>query len=400
MSQPAPPTETADEPNRAGKTLTHEELDQARRWRAAGWPVSVIAQRLRRSHTTIRAYLNGRRVPGPRRKSAPRADAFPSFVDYTRQRLADDPHLETLPLHRELIKLGYSGSYHTLLRNMQANDISTSGCSHCRPSHRHISPAAATAFEHATVLPMPVAVVNGEILTSYLQRLAITNHIAVADLLAILPPWFRTKVHNHDDRVRHHMLVHVVKDALNALAALTNTPTDQLARALPAFGSRDLPDPVRATHACNKCLATKGIHHQIPIHMPGYQHICVRHRLWISPADIPQLDLTACPAITRAQRRACHLARRFGAEQLMFAQLAAERDVRNLPYRPTPEPPQHHWRYRLQRLRNTNPQADSAIAHEQFVRAALYPDAIVRAAQTVNKAQDLLATYAGHEKIF
>lgn len=63
----------------------------------------------------------------------------------------------------------------------------------------------------------------------------------------------------------------------------------------------------------------------------------------------------------------------------MFAQLAAEGEVRNLPYRPAPEPPRHHWRYRLQRLRNANPQADTAAAHDQFMRAALYPDAIATA---------------------
>lgn len=377
---PATPHETDEQSSRAGKTLSHEELDQARRWRAAGSSVAVIAQRLQRSTTTVRAYLNDIRAPGHRRKAAPRADAFPAFADYSRQRLADDPHLETRPLHRELAKLGYPGSYQALWRHLQANDINTSGCPHCRPSQKAISPAAATVLEHTAAVPMPVALVRGEILSSYLERLAVTNHITVTDLLSVLPPWFRTKVRNHDDRVRHHMLAPVVKDALNMLAALTNTPPAQLVRALPAFGSDDLPDPVRATHACRKCLATKGIRHQVPVHMPGYQHICARHRLWISPAGIPQLDLTACPAITRAHRHARYLADCFGSEQLMLAQLAAEREVRNMPYTPTPEPPLHHWRYRLQRLRNTNPQADIAIAHEQFIRAALYPDAIDRAA--------------------
>ena len=389
MTHTTPPAETVDISSRAGKSLTHEELDQARRWRTAGSSITAIAKHLQRSRGTIKAYLDGMRAPGHRRKPPPRADPFPEFADYSRQRRADDPHLETRPLHRELVKLGYPGSYQALWRHLQANGINTSRCPHCRPAQKPLRPAAATKTEHATVLPMPVALVNGELLSSYLQRLAITNHITVTDLLAVLPPWFRTKVPNHDDRVRHHMLAHIVKDALNALAALTSTPSPQLARALPAFGSHDLPDPVRATHACHKCLATRGIRRQVPIHVPGYQHICIRHRLWISPADIPQLDLTACPAITRAQRGACSLANRFGAEQLMFAQLAAEREVRNMPYRPTPDPPPRHWRHRLQRLRNTNPQADVAIAHDQFIRAALYPDAIARAAKALDQTSKI-----------
>jgi transposase len=392
MTQTPPPAETVDSSSRAGKPLTQAELDQARRWRTTGSSITAIAKHLQRSRGTIKAYLDGVRAPGHRRKPPPRADPFPAFADYCSQRLADDPHLETRPLHRELVKLGYPLSYQALWRHLQANGINTSGCSDCRRSQKPLRQAATSALEDISALPMPVALVNGEILSSYLQRLAVTNHITVADLLAVLPPWFRTKVPNHDDRVRHHMLAHIIKDALTALAMLTKTPADQLARALPAFGSHDLPDPVRATHACHKCLAAISIRHQVPVHMPGYQHICLRHRLWIGPAGIPQLDLTSCPAITHAQRHALKLMNRFGAEQLMFAQLAAERDVRNLPYRPTPEPPRHHWRHRLQRLRNTNPQADTAIAHDQFIRAALYPDAIARAATTLEQSRTTAQT--------
>jgi hypothetical protein len=29
------------------------------------------------------------------------------------------------------------------------------------------------------------------------------------------------------------------------------------------------------------------------VHIPGYQHICLRHPQWITPAGVPQLDLIA-----------------------------------------------------------------------------------------------------------
>ncbi|MFF2628636.1 hypothetical protein ACFVUN_23030 [Kitasatospora griseola] len=58
--------------------------------RRQGWSISAIARHLGRDRKTIRAYLNGERVPEHR---AQLPDAFVPFMDYCRQRLADDPHL-------------------------------------------------------------------------------------------------------------------------------------------------------------------------------------------------------------------------------------------------------------------------------------------------------------------
>ncbi|MFF8196438.1 helix-turn-helix domain-containing protein [Streptomyces bobili] len=52
-----------------------------------GWTISAIARHLGRDRKTIRAYLNGDQVPGQRRQSP---DAFVPFLQYCRQRLADD----------------------------------------------------------------------------------------------------------------------------------------------------------------------------------------------------------------------------------------------------------------------------------------------------------------------
>jgi len=61
--------------------LTPEEFRKARQWQNKGWPTVMIARHLRRSPATIKAYLSGQRVPGPR--AAP-ADTFASFAGYGR----------------------------------------------------------------------------------------------------------------------------------------------------------------------------------------------------------------------------------------------------------------------------------------------------------------------------
>jgi len=77
-----------------------------------GWSISAIARHLGHDRKTIRAYLNGVREPGVRRKSVP--DLIDPFVEYCRIRLADDPHLWASTLLDELRPLGFTGSYQSL----------------------------------------------------------------------------------------------------------------------------------------------------------------------------------------------------------------------------------------------------------------------------------------------
>ena len=67
-----------------------------------GWSITAIANHLGRDRKTIRAYLNGERVPGVRR-SAP--DPLEPFVPYLRQRFVDDPHVWASALHDEVTRL-------------------------------------------------------------------------------------------------------------------------------------------------------------------------------------------------------------------------------------------------------------------------------------------------------
>ena len=123
-------------------------------------------------------------------------------------------------------------------------------------------------------------------------------------MLTVLPSWFSTKISNRDDRAQHHMLIPATAEALRALAHLTGTTPASLARALPAFGTADPHSPVRATTACRRCAARRGIHQPVPVHLPAHHKVCTRHGIWLSDAGQPQLDLAACPEIITAQHRA------------------------------------------------------------------------------------------------
>ena len=57
----------------------------------AGWSIASIARHLGRDRKTIRAYLDGDRVPGQRQRSSP--DPFAPFADYVAARLAEDRHV-------------------------------------------------------------------------------------------------------------------------------------------------------------------------------------------------------------------------------------------------------------------------------------------------------------------
>jgi len=363
------------------RKLAAGEFRKARHWQNKGWPVAVIARHLRRSPATIKAYLSGQRVPGPR---AARADTFASFAGYSRRRLADDPHLTTRSLFREVAGLGYPGSYQSFCRALQRHHLQP-GCQPCRaPSRPGVPPPPAGHSQHPGPLPIPASPVTGETLVSYLGRLAAANHLTTSDLLVILPAWFRTKISSHDDRGQHHMLAPAAAGALRRLAIATGMAPTALARALPAFGGGP-PDPVRATTACRRCAATRGIHQPVPVHVPAHQQICTRHGIWLTGAGRPQLDLAACPEIIAAQHHARRLLRHGTAQQLIFAQLAAARRIASQPDHDTVSAvrsPQDRQR-RARLLKASNPHTSSTAAQDELICAAIYPDAIALAATTL-----------------
>ncbi|CAG6396724.1 hypothetical protein SCOCK_450039 [Actinacidiphila cocklensis] len=108
--------------------LTVEEDLDAHALRRQGWTISAIARHLGRDRKTIRAYLNGERAPRQRRQAP---DAFVPFLDYCRQRLADDPHLWASTLFDELVQLGCRGAYSTFTGALCRYQVRP----HCEPCH-------------------------------------------------------------------------------------------------------------------------------------------------------------------------------------------------------------------------------------------------------------------------
>jgi hypothetical protein len=218
----------------------------------------AIAKKLGHSYNTITDYLHGRTTPGLR---AARPDLLTdALAGYCRQRFTDDPHLRPRVVLAELTEFGYRGSTRTFYRGLRRQQLPP-GCQQCRtpqgPSGLPCVPAH--ELRRAPPLPIPVPLITGEVLISYLGRLATANHLTLAEVLTVLPPWFRSKIRNHDDRSQHHALSPAVPQSLHALAHLTSGAPGSLARALPAFGTGNLADPVRATAACHKCTACHGI---------------------------------------------------------------------------------------------------------------------------------------------
>lgn len=111
--------------------LTREEDIEATALAARGWTISAIARHLGRDRKTIRGYLTGVRTPGVRAKPvAAGPDPFEKYVEYSTQRLTEDPHLWATALHDELSELGYRGSYPSLTRALRTRGLRPA-CANC-----------------------------------------------------------------------------------------------------------------------------------------------------------------------------------------------------------------------------------------------------------------------------
>lgn len=101
--------------------LTRENDVEVHALHKRGWTISAIARHTGHDRKTIRAYLNGERSPGERKKST--ADPFEPFLAYVTARLVEDPHLWSRTLCDELEDLGYTQSYPTLTRQIRQRGL-------------------------------------------------------------------------------------------------------------------------------------------------------------------------------------------------------------------------------------------------------------------------------------
>ncbi len=109
--------------------LTHGEDVEAHALRSRGWTISAIARHLGRDRKTVRAYINGERVPGVRAKTAP--DPLEPFTKYLTARFVDDPHIWASALYDEVRRLGYPLSYPSFARQVRLAGLRP----HCEACH-------------------------------------------------------------------------------------------------------------------------------------------------------------------------------------------------------------------------------------------------------------------------
>lgn len=301
-----------------------------------------------------------------------------TLADYSRQRLTEDPDLSPGALFKELKQRGLPASRATFYREL--HQFRQSGKQSSHPDRDLLMEMVGRSRPldhpgaHAVVLPRPVAPITGESLRSFLTRLAQANHLALTEVLAVLPSWFSTKVNNPDELFEHHTLVAATAEALSALAGLARTTPHHLTRALPVFNGTHTRGPLRATTACRYCTARRGLREPVPVHLPVHLKVCTHHGIWLSDAGQPNLDVNACPEIITAQHKAKRLLRRYTSQQLALAHEIAVAALAPWPANQAAIP--HHWRHRLLTLQTTNHHRGVGVDHDAHTRAAKYPDAI------------------------
>jgi hypothetical protein len=327
-----------------------------------GMAVSQIARRVGHDRKTIRIYLDGHRAPGQHRADA--ADTYAPFAAYILQRAGDDVHLRTSGLHREIAALGYAGSYPAFTRQLRDLDVSAACTRHCRPPQLA---RVAVSLQPSAPLPVRVAPITGETVSSYLSRVAAAAHLPLTTITAVLPRWFAVRTVACDD-IGTARPGRFQPGYVSHLATLTGITETTLSHALPALarhrgGARP---PLRSAFACHRCAAGHGQAGLVPVHLPAWQRVCQHHRIWLGRAA--QINLTAVPDVTAAGSRASRLARQYGTTTFVLAETTARQDAIGGPAALRRAPA----------LALASPRPDPG--HPDMAEAAAYPETVQAAA--------------------
>jgi hypothetical protein len=165
-------------------------------------------------------------------------------------------------------------------------------------------------------LPIPLPPAHGEVLTSYVGRLAVVHGLPHAEL------WNHLGVADRPGQRR--------RITLDRLATATGHPPGSLARALPEL--RDPPQQWASLRhlpqrACPRCAAR---HRGGPVRrlLAHHQYLCTRHGYWLGvpdpTQDEPPPPLAAqYPQLAAAQRRHQRLVTRHGWQTTFGAVVAA-----------------------------------------------------------------------------
>jgi hypothetical protein len=144
-----------------------------------------------------------------------------------------------------------------------------------------------------------------------------------------------------------------------------------------------------ASGACRRCTLARRIPGPIPVHLPAHHRICLRHGIWLPAAGLPQLDISRCPDILKAEKRARHATRQYSPEQMILAETQTQQAIAG----PAPQPSrpgdaaQRAWRQRIQTIIEANHRdAIEANPHVLF-QAAGHPEVIAGAISSLTHAR-------------
>ena len=107
--------------------LTREDDVDAHALHARGWTIAAIARHLGHDRKTIRAYLNGTRTAGVRKRAE--EDHFDRFERYVRARFREDPHVWASVVFDEIVELGFERSYPVFTAQVRRRGLRP----HCEP---------------------------------------------------------------------------------------------------------------------------------------------------------------------------------------------------------------------------------------------------------------------------
>lgn len=239
-------------------------------------------------------------------------------------------------------------------------------------------------------LPIIVRPAAGELLVSYIARLADANGVPAGRLLC----WVGEcgTVPRELSRRRDGWLNH---PARHRLETATGLPAATLVRALPGLGStapnpggdpgipvicwRQQPPAARWVSACRACTTRCADAPPVVVEVPASRHLCRRHRHWLHRGG--SFPVTA--EITRAQRAHNRLVRRRGSQVTARSYSEAASIVRDW-WGSHWHPALHRrWDRRLHELG-----VFGGPVPEQLLRAVLDPDAVALAGLLASPSWD------------
>ncbi|MEU8793239.1 TniQ family protein [Streptomyces sp. NPDC048643] len=227
------------------------------------------------------------------------------------------------------------------------------------------------------LLPVSFPPVHGEVLGSYLHRLAAANRVNAARIAQCLSPYSNPLFTKRTDALRCW-----TPTALPRLATMTGVPMETPQRSLPAFArlAARADGAGEAVHAhsdlhvaCRHCIQRQGIAGPVLAHMAPALRLCRKHAIWLDGAchyRVGHLD-----GLVKAQRQRFGLASRF-PDTIDIATKEAEKLIRSwlmTNYQPIL---QERWLTRAEQLPQEEARYSNVIRarYDERERIVTYPE--------------------------